>query len=218
MIGKAQRLRKKLINDMTPFVRYIIENTEHHSIPANWREGAREGEPYWCTGADGETDNTPSIAEMNSIVESYLKRQRAWEQVTVILPREVVDAMRFFGDIEKRATVFINAPPDGQSHSIIMRTTRESEQYHLGCLTLAEDIRVRARACRLKCGEVWNNIVNELQDERVREVTTCSGDTGDARGELKINAELPFLKLTQVPSEELLWDHIPVEEVLQEAR
>jgi hypothetical protein len=46
LIGKAHKARKKLINDMVPFVRYIQEHTEQLSVPANWKAMALEGTPY----------------------------------------------------------------------------------------------------------------------------------------------------------------------------
>jgi hypothetical protein len=73
LIGKAHRERKRLINDMTPFIRYIGENKEDHGIPVDWKKTAREGAPYWCNEG-GESDmGMPSIAEKRCIVESYLK-------------------------------------------------------------------------------------------------------------------------------------------------
>lgn len=198
LIGKAHKARKKLINDMVPFVRYIRENTEQHSIPTNWKAMAWEGTPYWCTPMEGESDMTPSRAEKNSIVESYLKRQRAWEQVTDILPRELVDAMRFFGDVEKRAIAFINTMPHGDSISTI-----EMHQYHLGCLAVGQDILAQGRECRLKCQNLWRQIETDLQSEGIIEMTTISGEAGGVRECLKVNATLPLLRLSWVPNEEL---------------
>ena len=203
LIGKAHKARKKLINDMVPFVRYILENTEQHGIPVNWKAMAREGVPYWCTPVEGESDMAPSIAEKNSIVESYLKRQRAWEQVTDILPRELVDAMRFFGDVEKRAIAFINTQHEGHSTSTI-----EMSQYHLGCLAVGKDILAKARECRLKCRNVWSKIETDLQSEHIVEITTISGEAGSVREDLKINAALPLLPLSRLPHDELLQEEM----------
>lgn len=201
LIGKTHRARKKLINDMAPFVRYLLENTEQHSIPANWKATAREGIPYWCTPMEGESGITPSIAEKNNIVESYLKRQRAWEQVTDILPRELVDAMRFFGDLEKRAIEFINTVPQTDGD---YTCTIEMRQYHLGCLAVGQDIFAKARECRLKCQNLWRKIETDLQSERIIKITTISGEAGGVRENLKVNATLPLLRLSLVPHEELL--------------
>jgi hypothetical protein len=112
---------------------------------------------------------TPSIAEKNRIVESYLKCQRAWEQVTDILPRELVDAMRFFGDVEKQATTFTNTIPHGDSICTI-----ELHQYHLGCFTVGQDILAKGREYRLKCQNLWRQIEMVLQSEGIIEMTTIS--------------------------------------------
>lgn len=202
LIGKTHRARKKLINDMEPFVRYILENTEQHSIPANWKATAREGIPYWCTAMEGESGMAPSIAEKNTIVETYLKRQRAWEQVTEILPRELVDAMKFFGDVEKRACEFINTVP--QPDSDYTTCTVEMMQYRLGCLAVGQDVFAKARECRLKCRNLWRKIETDLQSESLLEITTISGETGGVRESVKVEATLPLLRLSLLPNEELL--------------
>lgn len=202
LIGKTHRARKKLINDMAPFVRYLLENTEQHSIPANWKAMAREGIPYWCTPMEGESGMAPSTAEKNNIVESYLKRQRAWEQVTEILPRELVDAMRFFGDVEKRAIEFVNTVP--QPDGDFTTCTIEMRQYRLGCLAVGQDIFAKARECRLKCRNLWRMIEMDLQSERLLEITTISGEAGGVRENQKVDATLPILRLSLVPHEELL--------------
>jgi hypothetical protein len=202
LIGKTHRARKKLINDMAPFVRYLLENTEQHSIPANWKAMAREGTPYWCTPMEGESGMAPSTAEKNNIVESYLKRQRAWEQVTEILPRELVDAMRFFGDVEKRAIEFINTVP--QSDGDYTTCMIEMRQYSLGCLAVGQDIFAKARECRLKCRNLWRMIEMDLQSERLIEITTISGEAGGVRENQKVDATLPILRLSLAPHEELL--------------
>jgi hypothetical protein len=54
---------------MMPFVRYIVENTEQHGIPADWKSRAREGIPYWCL-EEGENAMALSISEKSNIVES----------------------------------------------------------------------------------------------------------------------------------------------------
>jgi hypothetical protein len=213
LIGKTHTERKRVINMMAPFVRYIMDNTEHHNIPADWKMRAREGTPYWSL-PEVELAGTPSISEKNIIVESYLKRQRAWEQVTVVLPRETVDAMRFFGDIEKRAFAFVNSQPSQNDTGAI---SREMSQYHLGCLTLCQDVFVKARECRLKCGNVWNTIEAELQSDRVIEVTTVTGEGGDISANLRVDATLPLLQPSQAPSMELLsQDHLTVPDSLAE--
>lgn len=213
LIGKTHMEQKRVINLMAPFVRYIMDNTEHHNIPADWKMRAREGTPYWSLPEVGLA-GTPSISEKNIIVESYLKRQRAWEQVTVVLPRETVDAMRFFGDIEKRAFAFINCQPSQNDTGAI---SREMSQYHLGCLTLCQDVFVKARECRLKCGNVWNTIEAELQSDRVIEVTTVTGEGGDISANLRVDATLPLLQPSQAPSTELLsQDHLTVPDSLAE--
>jgi hypothetical protein len=120
-----------------------------------------------------ESDMTPSIAEKNSIVESYLKCQQAWEQVTDILPWELVVTMRFFGDVEKQATTFINTIPHGNSICTI-----ELHQYHLSCLAEGQDILAKGRECCLKCQNLWRQIEMVLQSEGIKRLTTISGDAG----------------------------------------
>jgi hypothetical protein len=197
LIGKMHRSRKKNINDMVPFVRYIVENINQHGIPDNWKATAMAGSPYWCIADEGHAGMTPSISEKNSIVESYLKRQRAWEQITEIIPRELLDAMCFFHDAEQRATQFINIQMDETC-------TMERRQYHLGCLAIGQDIFVRARGCRLKCRNVWREVETELQSELVMNVTMASGENGGVREMLKINATLPILHLSLEPNEEIV--------------
>jgi hypothetical protein len=214
LIGKTHTERKRVINMMAPFVRYIIDNTEHHNIPADWKMRAREGTPYWCQPEVEFVGTAPSISEKNIIVESYLKRQRAWEQVTEVLPRETVDAMRFFGDIEKRASAFINCQPSQNETGAI---NRETSQYHLGCLTLCQDIFVKARECRLKCHDVWNTIEAKLQSDQVIKVTTVTGEGGDISANLRVHATLPLLQPLQAASAELLsQDHLTVPDSLAE--
>lgn len=212
LIGKTHSARKRLINNMAPFIRYIVANSAHHNIPIEWKTQAREGTPYWCTAA-GEPELVPSIAEKNSIVESYLKRQRAWEQVSTILPRETVDAMRFFAEVEKRAIAFIdcqNSQHDGQPISEGMH------QYNLGCLALCQDVLGKASVCRLKCRAVWNSIETEIQSAQVIGCTTVSGDADGIPADRKVSATLPLLQMSQGPSTELLRDNIAVPDVLQE--
>jgi hypothetical protein len=153
---------------------------------------------------EGESGMAPSIAEKrNNIVESCLKCQQAWEQVTDILPRELVDAMRFFGDVEKRAIECINTvpQPDGDSTTTCMI---EMRQYHLGCLAVGQDIFAKARECRLKCQNLWRTIETDLQSERIIEITTISGEAGGVRENLKVDTTLPLLRLSLVPHEEIL--------------
>jgi hypothetical protein len=205
LIGKTHRERKQHINDMTPHVRYIVDNTENHNIPADWKVRAREGLPYWCSTEGESTEVAPSASEKNSIVESYLKRQRAWEQVTMVLPRETVDAIRFFADVEKRASAFISCHP-GQNDGEGM--TRENHQYHLGCVALCQDVFVKARECRMKCWGVWNTIETALQAQKFMEVTTISGNASDIPARLKVTATLPLLQTSQAPSPELLQENL----------
>jgi hypothetical protein len=198
---------------MMPHVRYIMENTDNHNIPVEWKTLAMQGLPFWLEASE-EPAVTPSMAEKNSIVESYLKRQRAWEQVTVILPRETVDAMRFFGDLEKQAIALMEGMPsqlDGQP------TSREINEYHLGCCTVCQDISVKARESRLNCRDVWNRIESALQSAEVIQVTSInSGEGGRVPTYLKIHATLPILPLSQHPSDELLRDYIAEQHHLQE--
>jgi hypothetical protein len=197
LIRKMHRARKKMINDMVPFVRYMVENNNEHGIPENWKATALAGLPYWCTTTEGDSGTTPSISEKNGIVESYLKCQRAWEQVTEILPRELLDAMCFFCDAEQRATEFISIQLDETC-------TIERRQYHMGCLAIGQDIFARARECRLKCRNVWREVETELQSELIKNVTTVSGENGGVRVILKINATLPLIRLSLDPNEELM--------------
>ena len=39
LIGKANKVKKQSINSMMPFVRYIVQNTENHGIPDDWKKG-----------------------------------------------------------------------------------------------------------------------------------------------------------------------------------
>jgi len=205
LIGKTHRARKRMINDMMPFVRYIVENTEQHGIPADWKSRAREGTPYWRFEEEGENAMAPSISEKNSIVESYLKRQRAWEQITMLLPRETVDAMRFFAKIEKAASTFINGQPtEGQPISM------EMKEYNLGSLALCQDILDESRECRMKCGDLWNTIETELQSENIISVTNVSGDADDIPAHRKVKATLPLLHPSNAPDSELLQEHLTV--------
>jgi hypothetical protein len=133
--------------------------------------------------------------------------------VTEILLRETMDAMRFFGDLEKRSMTLMECLPsqlDGQP------TSREMREYHLGCLTLCQDLCVRARECCLRCRDVWNRIENELQSSKIIEVTRTSSEAGQVPAYLKVNAMLPFLLVTQQPSVELLNDYIGEHDHLHE--
>jgi hypothetical protein len=204
LIGKSHRARKRMINNMTPFVRYIVENTEQHGIPADWKRRAREGTPYWRS-EEGENAMAPSISEKSSIVESYLKRQRAWEQISMLLPRETVDAMRFFAKIEEAASIFINGQPtEGQPIS------REMKEYNLGSLALCKDILDESRECRLKCGELWKTIETELQSTKIISVTSLSGDADDIPAHRKVQTEMPLLHPSNAPNRELFQEHLMV--------
>jgi hypothetical protein len=70
LIGKTQRARNQLINKMMPHVRYVVDNTVHHTIPANWKQLARAGEPYWIEAND-ESDVTPSTAVKTVLLSMY---------------------------------------------------------------------------------------------------------------------------------------------------
>ena len=122
--------------------------------------------------------------------------------------------MRFFGDVEKRSLAFMECQPgepDGRSIS------RETYQYHLGCLAVCQDVWVKAREYRLRCRDVWNSIENELQSSQtIIRVTNASGEADGVPACLKVNAALPFLHLSQRPSADLLSDHVAVHEHLQE--
>jgi hypothetical protein len=212
LIGKTQRARKLLVHKMIPHVRYIMEQTDNHNIPVEWKTLAMQGAPYWLEAGE-ESDVTPSTAEKNSIVESYLKRQRAWEQVTVILPRETVDAMSFFADLEKRSIALMEgmrSQLDGQPTS-----SREMNEYHLGCCMVCQDVSVKAREYRLICRDVWNRIESALQSAEVIEVTSNSGEAGRVPTSLKIHATLPILPLSRHPSEEILRDYMAEQNHLQ---
>jgi hypothetical protein len=204
LIGKTQRARKLLIHKMMPHVRYIMETTDTHNIPVDWKTLAMQESPYWLQAGE-ESAVTPSMAEKNSIVESYLKRQRAWEQITVILPRETVDAMRFFADLEKQSIALMEGMPSQLDEQ---HTSREMNEYHLGCCTVCQDISVKARESCLSCREVWNRIESALQSAEVIEVTSNSDEAGQVLTYLKIHATMPILPLSGHPSEELLRDYI----------
>jgi hypothetical protein len=60
---------------------------ENQNIPTNWKTTVMQGVLYWWCEPVEESAVTQSIAK-NSMVESYLKCQCAWEKVTEILPRE----------------------------------------------------------------------------------------------------------------------------------
>jgi hypothetical protein len=193
-----------MINNMTPLVRYIVENMAQHGIPADWKIRAREGNPYWRS-EEGENAMAPSISEKKSIVESYLKRQRAWEQISMLLPRETVDAMRFFAKIERAAYTFITCQPtEGRPLS------QEMKEYNLGSLVLCQDIMDESRECRLKCGELWNTIENELQSEKIISVTSVSGDANDIPAHRKVQTTIPFLHPSNAPNRELMQEHLMV--------
>jgi hypothetical protein len=205
LIGKTHRARKRMINNMASFVRYIVENTEQHGIPADWKSRAREGIPYWCL-EEGENAMAPSILEKSSIVESYLKRQRAWEQITMLLPQETVDAMRFFANIEKEASTFIfGKTTEGQPIST------EMKEYHLGSLALCQDILDESRKCCMKCGDLWNTIETELQSAKIISINDVGGNDDDGiPAHRKVKATLPLLDPSNAPSSELLQEHLTV--------
>ena len=202
LIGKANKVKKQSINSMMPFVRYIVQNTENHDIPDDWKKRALDGEPYWCLDV-GEDAMSPSISEKQSIVESYLRRQRAWEQITVVLPRETVDAMRFFADIEVAASTFANQQPvDGDN------ITMEKKEYHLGSLAMCQDIIDESRDCRIKCGYLWNTIEAELRSENIIAVTSISGSVDGTPAHRKVQATLPLLDPSHATIMELLQEHL----------
>ena len=189
LIGKTQRARKELIRKMTSHMRYIMDNMENQNIPVNWKTLAMQGVPYWNESVE-ESAVTPSTSEKNSIVESYLKQQRAWEQITVVLPRETVDAMHFFGDLEKRSSAFMRCLPP-EHHS------REMNEYHWGCWTMCFDVRVKAREYHLRCRDIWSMIENGLQSGKIIAVTSLSGEGDGVPAYLKVNAMLPLLQISQ---------------------
>lgn len=207
LIGKTQRARKALIRKMTSHVRYIMDNMENQNIPVNWKTLAMQGEPYWIDSVE-ESAVTPSTAEKNSIVESYLKRQRAWEQITVVLPRETVDAMHFFGDLEKRSNALMRCLP--REH-----TSREINEYDWGCWTVCFDVRVKAREYRLRCRDIWSMIENGLQLGNIIAVTSLSGEGDGVPAYLKVNATLPLIEISQ-QRVYLLREDMVEQELLQE--
>jgi hypothetical protein len=208
LIGKANKERKKSINSMMPFVRYIVQNTENHGIPDDWKKMALDGEPYWCLDEE-EDAMTPSISEKQSIVESYLRRQRAWEQITVVLPRETVDAMRFFAKIEVAASTLAHQQPvDGDNIA---------REYHMGSFAMLQDIIDECRDCRKKCGYLWNTMEAELLSENIIEVTSVSGSVDGIPAHRKVQATLPFINPSNAPGIELLQEHlIPVPDSVQQ--
>ena len=201
LIGKANKVKKKSINSMMPLVQYIVQNTENHGIPDDWKKRALDGEPYWCLD-EGEDAMGPSISEKQSIVESYLRRQRAWEQITVVLPRETVDAMRFFADIEVAASTFANQQPvDGEN------ITMEKKEYQLGSLAMCQDIIDESRDCRIKCGCLWDTIEAELRSEKIVALTSISECVDGTPAHRRVQATLPMLDPSHASIVALLQEH-----------
>ena len=147
---------------------------------------------------------SPSISEKQSIVESYLRRQRAWEQITIVLPRETVDAMRFFADIEVAASTFAHQQPvDGDNITIM-----EKKEYHLDSLAMCQDIIDECRDCCIKCGYLWKTIEAELRSEKIIAVTSVSGSVDGIPAHRKVQATLPLLDPLNAPRMELLQEHL----------
>ena len=203
LISKNQRLRKQFIRKMIPHVKYIMDKSEHQIIPNNWKKLATEGNPYWVEPVE-QLDDTPCTSEKNSIVESYLRRQHAWEQVTEILPRETQDAMNFFAGIENEARAFMESMSNQETVQV---TSTEMIEYNVGCWVLCKDVLVKARACQQRCHDVWNRIGDALQSDEILAVTKASGDGGGVPSNLKVDAMVPFLPVShQAINEQIMRD------------
>ena len=114
--------------------------------------------------------------------------------------------MRFFGDLEKRSIAFMEMLRHQEQNG--QPTNRETKEYHLGCLTVCQDVCVEAREYHLSCRDVWNSIEKELQSANIIEIINISGEADDVPAYLKVYAMLPPFQILQQPSAELLRDYI----------
>jgi len=147
LIRSVRKTRFDLLISMERHVSYFLE---HHngvaavgaqSIPSNWMDAAKEGQPFWSQGNNTPPD-TPAKHEVEGIVTSHLKRQRAWEQLTETVPRELRDAMEQFSLLEI------------QAHTQLQNLSDDD----CGMIVVTKDLIQEVRCCRLGCIRTWEHM------------------------------------------------------------
>ena len=174
-IRSVRRSRHGTIASMSEHVEFLKSVTGTDPVPDNWKELAKSGNPFWATVERSVSPDRPSRHEVDAIVESYMKRQRAREQLTNIVPREIRDLLEFYSllwlqlgacmDALERDELFL----DGDSEGAQLR----------GLFVHAKDLSVTVGTAWQLCVTAWDNMLQLVNDSLVlKEVTEVDSREG----------------------------------------
>jgi hypothetical protein len=106
---------------------------------------------------------------MDEVVESYMKRQHAWEQLTSVVPREIRDAIEFFALLESQCCVCLHRMQTEMSN----RDLPDEDFYKLrGLIVLSHDLLRLTENSHSQCAMTWSLITKMVSDSPiVAEVT-----------------------------------------------
>jgi len=181
LLRSVRSKRLNLINKMVPHITFLQsipgDQTVPAELPKDWVTSAREGSPFWLAGDNVVPVDCPSSKEIESIVESFLKKSRAWEQLSSVVPREVHDALEHLSLLELQARSCNDAIVRDLHHlSGASDTCHPSEfEVHLGRLVHVSDLLTTVEASRKDCAITWS-IIHDLVETspKVLEVTDPS--------------------------------------------
>jgi hypothetical protein len=138
-IGDTKRKRMTLLNQMERHVNHLGLQT-----PQGWKKDAIDGRSFWESPVEMSNQDCPSSLEIKSIVELFLKRQRAWEHLTMVLPREIFDAVNFFKSIKTSAIVSSEAV---LASPIAPELAAYRSGIHISCMDIASSASQSLDAC-----------------------------------------------------------------------
>lgn len=196
LIRSTRKSRHRVIENMKEHVDYLTTVPTETPIPNNWVDLAKEGQPFWLSNLPAP-EGRPSQHEINAIVESYLKRARAWEQLTMIVPREVHDALEHFSLLELQANVcerdLTNRLWEHQvgSGSFAIFSQIEVDKL-LGTIILAKDLISSVETARRQCAVAWG-CISQLVNESGPSLVIASGSR------FPIDGIAPFIAAELIP-------------------
>lgn len=208
LLRSVQRSRRDAINKMRPHVEFLQAVPDHPGLPPelpdDWERLAREGSPFWHVGDVVPADG-PSEREKDAVVEFFLKRCRAWEQLTSIVPREARDALEHLSLLELQARACndaivsdINALHDARVSSTTTSNGREPHptefDTQLGRLVQVNDLLSTLESSRRDCASAWL-FIHDLVESSPQVASILS----PVNSGLHIQASLPILDNSLYP-------------------
>lgn len=195
LIRSVRKKRHLLIANMKAHVDYLQAVPGETQPPEDWLSQAREGSPFWGSSAPGP-DGAPSQREIESIVVAYLKRNRAWEQLTDTVPREAHDAIEHFSLLEAQAHACVSRviletqEALSSSGSLPASYPTRVDVLH-GRIITGKDLISSVEAARRQCAAAWGSIVHLVNESApVAEV---------ASGPFPIDSVNPFIAASHIP-------------------